>query len=179
MSDADLSRRLARLEAEQAVRRVMTRYMRLCDQPDCGFPIADLGALFTTDAIWEGGGSTYGAAFGQHKGRAAIMEFIESFRHPKSHFTLNVHFLTSEDILVGNGVASDDTAEGSWIMLQLSTYADGHSSVLSARITARFAIEDAAWRIAHFRTENLFNAPWRRDLDDQTAFLAPAEATTR
>lgn len=179
MSDADLSRRLARLEAEQAVRRVMTRYMRLCDQPDCGFPIADLGALFTTDAIWEGGGSTYGAAFGQHKGRPAIMEFIESFRHPKSHFTLNVHFLTSEDILVGNGFASDDTAEGSWIMLQLSTYADGHSSVLSARITARFAIEDAAWRIAHFRTENLFNAPWRRDLDDQTAFLAPAEATTR
>jgi SnoaL-like domain len=174
VNDADLLRRLARLEAEQAVRRVMTRYMRLCDQPDAGFPIAELGALFTTDAIWEGGGSTYGVAFGQHEGRGAIMEFIESFRHPKSHFTLNVHFLTSEDI-VPNG----DMAEGSWIMLQLSTYADGHSSVLSARITARFAIEDDAWRIAHFRTENLFNAPWRRDLDDQTAFLAPAEAMTR
>ncbi len=175
MSDADLLKRLARLEAEQAVRRVMTRYMRLCDQPDSGFPIAELGALFTAEAIWEGGGSTYGAAFGQHKGRDAIMEFIESFRHPKSHFTLNVHFLTSEDISVGD----NDTAEGSWIMLQLSTYADGHSSVLSARISGRFAIEDGAWRIAHFRTENLFNAPWRRDLDDQTAFLAPAEATTR
>jgi hypothetical protein len=174
VSDADILKRLARLEAEQAARRVMTRYMRLCDQPDSGFPIAELGALFTVDAIWEGGGSTYGAAFGQHKGRAAIMEFIESFRHPKSHFTLNVHFLTSEDI-----VANDDTAQASWIMLQLSSYADGHSSVLSARITARFAIEDEAWRIAHFRTENLFNAPWRRDLDDQTAFLAPAEATTR
>ena len=102
------------------------------------------------------------------------MAFIESFRHPKSHFTLNVHFLTSEDI-----AARVDTAEGSWIMLQLSSFADGHSSMLSARITARFAIEDEAWRIAHFRTENLFNAPWRRDLDDQTAFLAPAAATTR
>ncbi len=172
MSDAHLIKRLARLEAERAVRRVMTRYMRLCDQPDSGFPIAELGALFTTDAVWEGGGSTYGAAFGQHKGRDSIMACIESFRRPKSHFTLNVHFLTSEDIIV-----RDETAEGSWIMLQLSSYADGHSSVLSARITARFAIEDGAWRIAHFRTENLFNAPWRRDLDDQTAFLAPAETT--
>jgi hypothetical protein len=168
-------KRLARLEAEQAVRRVMTRYMRLCDQPDSGFPIAELGALFTTDAIWEGGGSTYGAAFGQHKGRDTIMSFIESFRHPKSHFTLNVHFLTSEDIAAGDG----ETAEGSWIMLQLSTYADGHSSVLSARVTARFAVEDKVWRIAHFRTENLFNAPWRRDLGDQTAFLAPAEGMMR
>jgi len=175
VSDADPMKRLARLEAEQAARRVMTRYMRLCDQPDDGFPIAELGELFTRDAIWEGGGSTYGAAFGQHKGRDAIMAFIEGFRNPTSHFTLNVHFLTSEDIRAGD----DETAEGSWIMLQLSTYADGHSSVLSARITARFAVEGGVWRIARFRTENLFNAPWRRDLDDQTAFLAPAEAKTR
>lgn len=175
MNEADLIKRLARLEAEQAARRVMTRYMRLCDQPDSGFPIADLGALFTEDAIWEGGGSTYGAAFGRHKGREAIMAFIQSFRHPKPHFTLNVHFLTSEEIQAGD----DGTAEGSWIMLQLSTYADGHSSVLGARITARFAVEDGQWRIARFRTENLFNAPWRRDLDDQTTFLAPAEAKTR
>jgi hypothetical protein len=174
MSDADLTGRLARLEAEQTVRRVMTRYMRLCDQPDSGFPIAELGALFTQDAVWEGGGSTYGAAFGQHQGRAAIMGFIESFRHPKSHFTMNTHFLTSEDIEV-----TDDTAEGRWIMLQLSTFADGHSSVLGARISARFSVEESQWRIAYFRTENLFNAPWRRDIDDQTAFLAPAQSTTR
>ncbi len=179
MSDADLRGRLARLEAEQAVRRVMTRYMRLCDQPNSGFPIAELGALFTRGAIWEGGGSTYGAAFGRHAGRDAIMAFIDSFRRPTSHFTLNVHFLTSEEIFVGHGPARDDSAEGSWIMLQLSTFADGHSSVLGARITACFAIEDEAWRIAHFRTENLFNAPWRRDLDDQTGFLAPNDATTR
>jgi hypothetical protein len=109
VSDSDLLKRLALVEAEQAVRRVMTRYMRLCDQPDNGFPIAELGALFTTDAIWEGGGSTYGAAFGQHKGRDAIMEFIESFRQPKSHFTLNVHFLTSEDI----AAVDAETAKGS------------------------------------------------------------------
>jgi hypothetical protein len=174
VSQDDVTARLARLEAEHAVRKVMTRYMRLCDQPDSGFPIAELGALFTQDGVWEGGGSTYGAAFGRHHGRAAIMSFIESFRHPKSHFKMNTHFLTSEDIEVAG-----DTAEGRWIMLQLSTFADGHSSVLGARIRARFSVEDGQWRIAHFRTENLFNAPWRREIDDQTAFLAPAQSTVR
>jgi hypothetical protein len=174
VSGEDVAGRLARLEAEHAVRRVMTRYMRLCDQPDSGFPIAELGALFTQDAVWEGGGSTYGAAFGRHQGREAIMSFIESFRRPKSHFTMNTHFLTSEDIAV-----ADNTADGRWIMLQLSTFADGHSSVLGARLRAQFSMEKSQWRIAHFRTENLFNAPWRRDIDDQTAFLAPAQSTVR
>jgi hypothetical protein len=169
-----MSARLDRLEAEHAVRRVMTRYMRLCDQPDNGFPISELGILFTKDAIWEGGGSTYGAAFGQHKGRNAIVAFIESYRQPNPHFAMNTHFLTSENI-----EANGNAAEGRWIMLQLSTYTDGRSSILGARIRARFAIEDSEWRIAHFQTENLFNAPWRRDGDGRTDFLTPSPAMKR
>jgi len=163
----DTARRLARLEAESAVRRVMARYMRLCDQPDDGFPIAELGALFTRDAVWEGGGARYGSAFGRHEGRDAIMAFIDSFRRPP-HFNLNTHFLTSESI-----EADEATATGSWIMLQLSTYADGNASMLGAAIRAEFAIEDGAWRIARFRTENLFTAPWQAGSHD--AALSPAD----
>jgi hypothetical protein len=172
ISDADhaaLRKRLDQLEAESAIRRVMAEYMRLCDQPDDGFPIADLGALFTEDAVWEGRGSKYGAAFGRHEGREAIMRFIDSYRGPAPHFALNVHFLTSEAI-----TAADSCATGRWIMLQLSTYPDGRSSMLGAALDVSFAIEDGAWRIAHFRTGNLFSAPWDRGGETPADLLNPA-----
>ena len=159
--------RLGRLEAESAARRVMARYMELCDQPDDGYDIAALGDLFATDAVWEGKGSKYGAAFGRHVGRRAIMDFIGSFRQPP-HFALNVHYLTSESISTGA-----TGPEGRWVMLQLSRYADGRSSMLGARLEVKFAFEDGVWRIVRFQTENLFSAPWDRDLDVSTANLAP------
>ena len=165
--------RLDRLEAENAARRVMARYMELCDQPDDGYDIAALGDLFTKDAVWEGSGSKYSVAFGRHIGRRAIMDFIDSFRRPP-HFALNVHYLTSESISTDeSGVA------GRWVMLQLSRYPDGKSSMLGARLDVRFALEHGAWRIARFQTENLFSAPWDRGLDVATATLAPLSHRAR
>jgi hypothetical protein len=164
----DILDRLDRFEAENAARRVMARYMELCDQPDNGYPIAQLGDLFVLEAVWEGRGASYSAAFGRHVGRQAIMDFIGSFRRPP-HFALNVHFLTSESISVG-----ETGPLGRWVMLQLSRYADGQSSMLGARLEVRFAREDGAWRIAHFQTENLFSAPWEHASDGVTAFLTPA-----
>ena len=160
-----LRHRLARLEAESAARRVMADYMRLCDRLDADTDMAGLGALFTTDAVWAGSGARYGAAFGGHHGRAAILRMLDRYRGPVPHFSLNVHFLTSENL------AADDDAEGvegSWVMLQTSSFSQGGAHLTAARLSARFQRENAAWRISRFGTESLFGRPieggWNADV---------------
>jgi hypothetical protein len=77
---------------------------------------------------------------------------------PPAHFVLNAHFLSSEAIEVDG-----DHAIGRWMMLQTSTYVGGRSDCRSASLTIDLRIEEEVWRIAHFRTENLFSravAPW-------------------
>ena len=72
-----------------------------------------------------------------------------------AHFALNVHFLTSETIRVH----APDAATGAWVMLQTSTFASGASHLNAARLSIDFARQDGVWRMAHFRTENLFSRP--------------------
>ena len=151
-----LAARVARLEAEQEIRAVMMRYMELCDRLDADTPMDELGALFTTDAIWAGKGARYGAAFGGHRGRRAIVAMLDRYRLPIPHFAMNAHFLSSETIDVSEG---QGRAKGRWMMLQTSTYADGRSDLRSARLEVGFAIEEGRWRIASFETENLFSRP--------------------
>lgn len=152
----ELIARLARLEAEGNIRRVMMRYMELCDHMDGETSMDDLGALFAVDAVWAGKGRRYGAAFGWHSGRSAITAMLGTYRGPPPHFAMNAHFLSSETI----DVAADcRSGTGTWMMLQTSTYADGRSDLRSARLSVAFVVEDALWRIARFETENLFSRP--------------------
>ncbi len=156
MSDStDLSgliERLDALEAQVAIRVLMTEYMRLCDNLDADTPMHELGALFTVDAEWLGTGARYGAAFGAHRGRAAIVAMLDAYRSPP-HFTLNAHYLTSERIDVRGGAAI-----GRWSMLQVSTYRTGNSDLRSAQLTVDFTrSKEEGWQIARFATENLFS----------------------
>ena len=65
-----LQARLERLEGEAAVRRLMARYMDLCDVPrDSRALQAELAELFAEDAVWEGLGARAGQSFGRHEGR--------------------------------------------------------------------------------------------------------------
>jgi len=60
-------------------------------------------------------------------------------------------------------VTGADTASAGWLMLQVSTYRDGRSDLRSAALSLDFVIEDGAWRIARFVTENIFArdvGPW-------------------
>lgn len=151
-----LAARLARLDAEREVRRVMMRYMDYCDSLNADTPMDELGALFARDAVWTGKGQRYGAAFGGHQGRAAIVAMLDRYRGPVSHFAMNAHFLSSETI----DVAEDSqSAKGRWMMLQTSTYATGTSDLRSARLAVDFIVEDGRWRMARFETENLFSRP--------------------
>lgn len=153
-AQAEILARLDMLEAEGAVRRVMADYMRLCDSLGADTPMDELGALFTVDAVWEGKGARYGATFGRHEGRAAIVAMLDAYRGPQPHFAMNAHFLASETIVV-----EGERARGNWMMLQTSTYASGASDLRAARLEVAFAREDGRWRIAHFQTGALFSRP--------------------
>lgn len=156
-----LEARLRQLESENAVRACMNRYMVLCDALDARTPLDELAGLFTADAIWEGKGAKYAKSFGGYRGREAIRAMFAGYMTEPAHFALNVHFLCSELIRV-----EGDEANGSWVMLQTSTFASGASHLNAARLTVRFREEQGVWRMAHFQTENLFGRPvdaWNSD----------------
>jgi hypothetical protein len=154
---SSLEARVAFLEAEGAIRRVVATYFRLCDALGPGTDWAAMGALFTRDALWEGRGR-YERAFGRHEGRGAILAMLRSYAEP-AHFVLNAHYLAGESITVQDG----DSAMASWMMLQVSTYRDGRSDLRSAALSIDLAREEGAWRIARFVTRNIFArdvGPW-------------------
>ncbi|BCQ25438.1 nuclear transport factor 2 family protein [Caballeronia sp. NK8] len=155
-----LLERVAVLEAQNSVRKTIARYMALCDVPCAPLEGESLAALFTDGAVWEGIGPQYAQKFGRMQGRAAIVEMLQAYLPPAPHFATNVHFLTSEHIEVRS-----EFAKGRWIMLQASGYADEKAELIAARLEIDFvpSPRDAQdqWLIRHFRTERLFDAPWR------------------
>jgi len=150
-----LQARLARLESEQAIRSCMNRYMLLCDQLGIDSSLDELMDLFAADAIWEGVGDKYAGAFGRLSGQPAIRQMFAKYLVEPAHFALNVHFLTSELIRL----VTEDAATASWVMLQTSTFNNGDSHLNAARLTVDFRCDAGAWRMTHFRTENLFSRP--------------------
>jgi hypothetical protein len=148
----DLLQRLETLEGESQVRRLMARYMDLCDVPRAAMNVRELAGLFSVDAVWEGIGTRTAQTFGQHRGRDAVAAFVGSYLPPSEHFALNLHYLTSESIQVDGS-----TAKGQWIMQQISTYADQRSELFGTRLNIDFRRVDGTWLIAHFRTQRLFN----------------------
>jgi len=150
-----LQSRLARLESEQAIRACMNRYMVLCDQLGIDSPLDELLDLFAADAIWEGVGDKYAGTFGRLSGQPAIRQMFAKYLVEPAHFALNVHFLASELIRL----VTEDTATGSWVMLQTSTFSSGDSHLNAARLTVDFRCTAGVWRMTHFRTENLFSRP--------------------
>lgn len=153
-----LQARIVALEAENAVRKTIARYMALCDVPPGTLDGETLAALFTQDAIWEGIGPQYTQKFGHLRGHEAILAMLQRYLPPVPHFATNVHFLTSETIEVDGA-----RAKGRWIMLQASGYVDARAELIAARLEIDFvpAQDGRNWLIQHFRTERLFDAPWQ------------------
>lgn len=162
----DMATRLEALEGQNAIRRLVARYFRLCDDLGPQTPFDELEAMFTRDAVWEGKGR-YSKAFGRYVGRSAIVAMIRSYCLPSPHFMMTAHFFSSEDIAV-----TGNQGEGRWMMLQTSDYADGHSDFRSARLSMTFLKQAETWRISHFRTENIFSRriePW----NDEQSIAVP------
>jgi hypothetical protein len=160
-----LEARLAVLEAEAEIRRLMARYMWLCDTP-CPEPggaddarrIELVVELFTDDAIWEGVGEYYDGQFGRSVGRSEVLQHFQGFWNAEQDpvLLLNAHYLTSEQIYVESGA---QTAEGQWIHMQPWLFADGTALLRSSRLHNGFRREGDVWKISRYRTENVFVAP--------------------
>ncbi|MEM5344842.1 nuclear transport factor 2 family protein [Paraburkholderia azotifigens] len=153
-----LQARVVALDAENAVRKTIARYMALCDVPSGALDGESLAALFADDAVWEGIGPQYTQTFGRLQGHDAILAMLQRYLPPVPHFATNVHFLTSETIDVDGA-----HAKGRWIMLQASGYVDARAELIAARLEIDFvpAANGRTWLIQHFRTERLFDAPWQ------------------
>lgn len=176
--DAQALATLARLAAESDIRRLIARYMRLCDVP---LPDADLSeaervvqiaALFAAEGIWEGVGERYTDQFGRLVGRQQIADhFTRFFSQADPALVFNTHYLTTEHLEV-----DDAGAEGLWVQFQPWIFEDGRSVLRSSRLRCRFVQEGGAWKIAHYRTENVFVAPlpegWATHFPQQYALLA-------
>lgn len=168
----DLKRRLHILESEADIRRLMARYMWLCDTPLPEAP-GDLGPeerielilkLYSKDASWEGVGPFYDDQFGFSKGTAQLREHFEGFFANKgeegagstSDLLLNAHYLTTEQIHIHE---DGQTADGQWIHMQPWLFSDGSALLRSSRLNNGFVIEDGVWKMSRYRTENVFVAP--------------------
>lgn len=160
-----LEARLTAVEDERAVRNVLARYMKLCDQPCHDDAAPQLGELFAVDAVWEGVGALYTQTFGRQQGRAAIVAFLQGYLAPHSdHFRMNAHFLTADAVTV-NG----ERAHGEWVMQQVSTYQDERTELIGARLSIDFSKQDGGWQMAHFRTQRLFCLPYQTTATDEEA----------
>lgn len=166
-----LRQRVSALEAAREVSACLHEYMQLCDYLDEGFDLDPLLALFTEDAVWEGQGKRYAATFGRREGSAAIRSMFAKYTLPPAHFVLNVHFLTSEKV----EVRSASEAEGTWVLLQTATFADGRSQLGSALLNVRFRKEEGRWKIAHFCTTSRFNRPVQSPWDNPQPLPVPEE----
>ncbi|MCC6828031.1 MAG: nuclear transport factor 2 family protein [Novosphingobium sp.] len=174
---AQLRQDVAALKAEAAARRVLGRYMFLCDSP---LPEGEMSAeeravmigdLFTEDAIWEGVGGAHGAQFGRHNGPAEIAAHMGRFyaaRDPRQVF--NTHYVCSEQVQ-----ATAEGAEGQWVQFQPWIHDDGTSILRSSRLHVFFRETPMGWKIARYRTENLFIADlpndWTKSLIAQSVLM--------
>lgn len=171
-----LQAEVALLRAEAEIRRLVGRYMFLCDAPLAEPGMSDdargaaIAALYTEDGVWEGVGAAHGTQFGRMVGRAEIAAFFANFYRRAPRQVFNTHYLCSEQIFPG-----EDAAEGRWVQFQPWVFENGEAMLRSSRLQIRFLRTAEGWRIGRYRTENLFVAPlaasWPSSLIEQSTLL--------
>jgi ketosteroid isomerase-like protein len=136
----DLEARIRRLEDIESVKQLKARYCAACDD---GYDADRLAALFTVDAVWDGG-----RTFGVAEGRDAIHRH---FRGASKRVTIARHQVMNPIIEVDG-----DRATGHWLLFQPCTNAgpDGEQAMwLAATYADEYARTgdadvDGGWLIA-------------------------------
>ena len=149
-----LEMRLARLEAEEEIRRLKARYGALVDarygrdgpRPRAEIePLArEIAALFTEDAVWDGG-----AGLGLCRGRDAIRE---RFLEPTLRFSW--HYFVKPCIEVDGA-----RARGTWDLLAPCTTRDGVASWMAGVEDDEYARVDGRWLHAAMKLRVVLFAP--------------------
>lgn len=151
-----LEARLRALEDAEAIRRLKARYAELVDaryergaaKPSAELaPLAEaIAALFTEDAVWEGG------ALGTCSGRAAIRE-----RMAQPTLLFSRHYFVNPQIAVAG-----DRATARWELLAPCTATDGRPMWMAGVEDDEYARLGEAWLHTRMKLGVHFFAPHER-----------------
>ena len=147
---SDLESRIRRLEDIEAIKQLKARYCAACDD---GYDPDRLAALFTDDAVWDGG-----RTFGRVEGREGV----------RRHFTGAADRITVARHQVMNPIVEldpddPDRATGHWLLFQPCTNvgARGEEAVwLAATYADVYRRVDGSWLIASTTIEVAFFTPF-------------------
>ncbi|GAB5469491.1 MAG: hypothetical protein Kilf2KO_25210 [Rhodospirillales bacterium] len=142
---SDLEARIDRLESIEAIKTLKHVYMQHCD---LGYLPADLGPLFTDDAVWTS------AVFGHHQGRKAIEDFFGGI---SAQIVFAAHLAMNFVIDV-----EGDRASGSWRILMPCTMMEEGQKVsrwILGDYDERYERHDGVWRFSRIDFLVNFNVP--------------------
>jgi hypothetical protein len=153
---AALEGRVAALEAAEAIRnlkatyaeRVDRRYRRgggVVDAPELERLADEIAALFTEDAVWDGGAGGLGTCEGRDAIRARFLD-------PTLLFSW--HYFVKPRITV-----HDDEAEARWDILAPCTTKDGRPHWMAGVEDDRYRRVDGRWLHTRMKLTTVFMAP--------------------
>ena len=154
---AELEARLADVEAHRAILDLKSLYGTLADarytrkgpkpQAEIDRIAEQLAALFTRDAVWEGGGP-----LGRAQGRSAI---FERFRKPTLQYSW--HFFVKPEVRV-----EGDRASGTWDVLAMITTTEGRALWMVGVEHDEYARVDGRWLHTRMQLDSKLMAPYAR-----------------
>lgn len=147
MTAANLEARIQRLEDIETIKQLKARY---CERCDANYDADGLAALFTEDAIWDGG-KTFGVA----TGREAIRTH---FSGASKRVTIARHQVMNPIIDVDG-----DAAKGHWLLFQPCTNAtrEGEDAMwLAATYADTYRRVDGVWLISGMTIDVAFFTPF-------------------
>ena len=144
MSLEELERRVKLLEDIEEIKRLKRRYCAACDD---GYDADAIAALFTEDAVWDGG------MRGKNEGREEIRRF---FQKAPERLPFAIHMVLNPIIEVDG-----DTAKGTWYLFQPCTWADGNRAIWgSARYDEEYVRVDGRWMFQRLKLTSHFWTPF-------------------
>ena len=144
MSLEDLERRIKALEDVEEIKRLKARYCAFCDD---SYDADAIAALFTADAVWDGG------IRGRADGREEIRSF---FVRASQRLPFTVHMVMNPIIEVDG-----DRATGIWYLFQACTYGDNDQAVWgSARYDEEYVRVDGSWMFQNLKLTSFFWTPF-------------------
>jgi hypothetical protein len=154
---AALEVRLASVEGVQSIQALKSRYGQLADsryrdgdivpRPELERIAYELAALFSEDAVWDGGGGL-GLCRGREEIRARFLEPTLSF---------SWHYFVKPNIEIHG-----DTATGTWDILAPCTSRDGRALWMAGFEEDEYVKRDGVWLHQSMKLSVVFMAPHDR-----------------
>jgi uncharacterized protein (TIGR02246 family) len=139
-----IEERLRVLEDIEEIRKLKARYAAACDD---NYNAEAIAALFTEDAVWDGG------SLGKAAGRAAIRKF---FSRAAEFFPFAIHNVMNPIVEV-----EGDRATAQWYLLQPATMAKGNQAVwLAAVYHDEYVRHEGRWMFNKLSVKSHFLTPY-------------------